>query len=231
MGKIIAIGGGFDGKDADLLVRHVIEVSGKEKPSFLLIPTTGFDNHGNDMLSRFANLGCEVDVLFLTHAYMTEDIIAQKICTADVINVPGGNLGFAVRTWRKTGADRYLKEAYEQGKVLFGASSGSMCWFQEGYDDCGPENAFVFEQAMGLLPYCNCPHYEFGSWQSFNEAVKTRNISAIACENEAAICFIDDNRYILHASICPDARCWFFDANDGYKRYDLELHPEILAKL
>ena len=231
MGKIVAIGGGFDGSDADFLVRHILSLSGKKRPNFLLIPTTGFDNHGNDMLSRFANWSCEVDVLYLTHAYMTETIIAEKIRNADVINVPGGNLGFVARTWRKTGADRYLKEAWEQGKVLFGASSGSMCWFREGYDDCGPENAFVFEEALGLLPYCNCPHYEGRNWQTFNEAVKTRSVSGIACENEAAICFVDDKRYILHSPGYPDARCWFFDANDGFRRYDLDLHPEILASL
>ena len=183
------------------------------------------------MMSRFFNMGCEIDVLYLTQANITEEVIAEKIRKADVIHVPGGNLRFAAETWRRTHADKYLKEAYEQEKVLFGASSGSMCWFREGYDDCGPENAFMFVECLDLLPYCNCPHYEGSSWQTFNEAVKTRKISGIACENEAAICFIDGEKYVLHAPGYPDARCWFFDASDGFKRYDLELYPEILKQL
>lgn len=231
MGKIVAIGGGFDGRDADFLVRHILSLSGKERPNYLLIPTTCFDFCGKEYTSKFFNWGCGVDTLFLTRDYMTEELIAEKIRRADVIHVPGGNLRFVAETWRHTHADRYLKEAYEQGKVLFGASSGAMCWFQEGYDDCGPENEFMFVEALGLLPYCNCPHYESRSWQTFNEAVRTRKISGIACENEAALCFVDDKRYVLHAPARPDARCWFFDAADDFRRYDLEQHPEILHNL
>ena len=231
MGKIVAIGGGFDGRDADFLVRHILSLSGKERPNYLLIPTTCFDFCGKEYTSKFFNWGCGVDTLFLTRDYMTEELIAEKIRRADVIHVPGGNLRFVAETWRNTHADRYLKEAYEQGKVLFGASSGAMCWFQEGYDDCGPENEFMFVEALGLLPYCNCPHYESRSWQTFNEAVRTRKISGIACENEAALCFVDDRRYVLHSPARPDARCWFFDAADDFRRYDLEQHPEILHNL
>lgn len=231
MGKIVAIGGGFEGRDADFLVRHILSLSGKERPNYLLIPTTCFDFCGKEYTSKFFNWGCGVDTLFLTRDYMTEELIAEKIRRADVIHVPGGNLRFVAETWRNTHADRYLKEAYEQGKVLFGASSGAMCWFQEGYDDCGPENEFMFVEALGLLPYCNCPHYESRSWQTFNEAVRTRKISGIACENEAALCFVDDKRYVLHAPARPDARCWFFDAADDFSRYDLEQHPEILSNL
>ena len=231
MGKIVAIGGGFDGSDADFLVRHILSLAGKKNPRFLQIPTTCFDECDRGMISRFFNMGCDVDVLYLTHAYMTEELVADKIRTADVIHVPGGNLRFTAETWRRTHADRYLKEACEQGKVLFGASSGSMCWFREGYDDCGPENEFMFVECLGLLPYCNCPHYEGVYWQTFNEAIRTRAVSGIACENEAALCFIDGERYILHAPGYPDARCWFFDAEDGFRRYDLDLHPEILRRL
>lgn len=231
MGKIVAIGGGFGGKYADFLVRHILEISGKEKPNFLTIPTTCYDNFDTSMYSRFFNWGCEADALFLTRDYMTEELIAEKIRKADVIHVPGGNLRFVSEVWKRTHADKYLKEAYEQGKVLFGSSSGSMCWFNEGIDDCGPENEFMFVDCLGLLPYCNCPHYDSEGWQYFNKVVNTRKISSIACENDAAICFVDDKRYILHSPERVDARCWYFDANDGYKRYDLDAHPEILARL
>lgn len=231
MGKIVAVGGGFGGRYEDFLIRHIIALSGKEKPSFLEIPTTSYDKFGTGAYSRFFNWGCEVDVLRLTFDGVTAETAKEKISKADVIHVPGGNLRFVAETWRRTGADKLLEQAYERGAVLYGESSGSMCWFSEGYDDCGPENSFMFVQALGLLPYCNCPHYDSESWQSFNDAVKGRNISAIACENDAAVCFVDDRRYILHSPERADARCWFFDANDDFKRYDLDAHPEILEKL
>ena len=231
MGKIIGIGGGFDGVDAVTLAKYVMELSGKENPRFLHIPTTGYDFASGGTIGFYSKMGCYTDILYLTHAYMTEEIIADKIRKADIINVPGGNLKFVAEKWCETNADKYLKEAFEQGKVLFGSSSGSMCWFKEGYDDCGPEDKFMFVDALGLLPYCNCPHYESRSWQSFNDVVSTRKISSIACENEAAICYIDGKWSVMVSSARPDARVWFFDAEDNYKRYDLRQHPEILERL
>ena len=231
MSRIVAIGGGFGGKHADFLVRHILALGEKEKPNFLVIPTTTYDNFDTSMYSRFFNWGCEVDALFVTRDYVTEEWIAEKIRKADVIHVPGGNLRFVSEMWRRYHVDKYLREAAQANKVLFGASSGSMCWFREGYDDCGPENAFMFVDCLDLIPYCNCPHYDSESWQSFNDVVRSRKISSIACENDAAICFVDDKRYILHSPERPDARCWFFDAEDDYRRIDLDAHPEVLERL
>lgn len=231
MSRIVAIGGGFGGKHADFLVRHILSLCEKEKPNFLVIPTTTYDNFDTSMYSRFFNWGCEVDALFVTRDYVTEEWIAEKIRKADVIHVPGGNLRFVSEMWRRYHVDKYLREAAQANKVLFGASSGSMCWFREGYDDCGPENAFMFVDCLDLIPYCNCPHYDSDSWQSFNDVVRSRKISSIACENDAAICFVDDKRYILHSPERPDARCWFFDAEDDYRRIDLDAHPEVLERL
>lgn len=232
MGNIIAMGGGFgNGEDRVNLAKLVMKLSGKEHPNYLQIPTTGYDFASEGDIGFYSKMGCEVDVLYLTHAYMTEEIVAQKIRNADIINVPGGNLKFCMDTWKKTNADKYLIEAFQQGKTLFGSSSGSMCWFNEGFDDCGPEDAFMFIESLGILPYCNCPHYESGYWQEFNDYVSKTKLSSIACENETAICYIDGKWSVMVSTARPDGRVWFFDANDNYKRYDLRQHPEILEKL
>lgn len=231
MGKIIGIGGGFGDADEVKLARDVMEMTGKHTPRYLQIPTTGYDFADGHSIAFYCKMGCDVDVLYLTHAYMTEEIIRQKIEAADMINVPGGNLKFVADTWRRTGADKYLKKAFEDGKVLFGSSSGSMCWFQQGFDDCGPEDAFMFVDALGLLPYNNVPHYEGEFWQTFNEYANKTPLSSICCENDTAIQYIDGKWSIRVAARRPDARVWFFDAADGYKRYDLRQHPEILERL
>lgn len=229
MGKIIGIGGGFDGEYAWDLAEYVMNLSGKTNPNYLLIPTTCYDGTSN--VGMYSKMGCETDVLYLTHAYITEEIVAEKIRNADIINVPGGDLKFCMNTWKKTNAVKYLREAFDQGKVLFGSSSGSMCWFRQGFDDCGPRGDFMFVDACDLIPYNNVPHYEGEFWHQFDEYADKTPLSTIACENDTALCYID-GKYSLR--ICPhrpDARVWFFDANDGYRRYDLTQHPEILEKL
>ncbi|MBQ6022503.1 MAG: Type 1 glutamine amidotransferase-like domain-containing protein [Clostridia bacterium] len=231
MGKIIGIGGGFGDKDEVKLARDIMELTGKATPRYLQIPTTGYDFADGHSIAFYCKMGCDVDVLYLTHAYMTDEIIRQKIEAADMIHVPGGNLKFVADTWRRTGADRYLKQAFNDGKVLFGSSSGSMCWFRQGFDDCGPEDSFMFVDALGLLPYNNVPHYEGEFWQTFNRYADKTPLSSICCENDTAIQYIDGVWSVRVAERRPDARVWFFDASDGYKRYDLRQHPEILETL
>ncbi len=232
MGTVIAIGGGFEGREEFFLAEHILGIIGKEKPNFLQIPTTGLDEHRSGRLSCFVKYGCHVDQLFLSPwCRPTEEEVARKIRWADIIHVPGGNLGYCMDMWRESNAIGYLREAYDQGKVLFGTSSGAMCWFQEGYDDCGPRNAMEFIHGVGILPYCNCPHYESDYWQQFTLDIPTRSISGIACENDAAICCSDGKWYLLISPARPDAKCWFFDARDHFRKIDLTVHPGILETL
>ena len=231
MGTVVAIGGGFGGEHADFLVRHILSLAKKKNPAFLLIPTAAFDSYGNGLLSRFFNWGCEVDVLCLSHPYVTPELVAEKIRKADIINVPGGNLRFLAEMWKKTEAGKYLKEAFDEGKVLFGDSSGAMCWFAEGYDDCGPENSFMMIDCLGLIPYANCPHYDSRSWQSFNNVAPSLERSSIALENDVALCLTDGKYSLLHSPERVDARAWFFDKDKEYRRFDLDAHPEILERL
>ena len=226
MGKIVAIGGGFGGAANERLTQHLMDLTGKEHPHVLELPTAGFDNFERGILETFYNRGCTVDTLFLSHAYVTEEMIAQKVGEADIIYATGGNLKYLADVWKKTKADVYLKQAYERGTVLCGTSSGAMCWFAEGYDDCGPAHEFMFVECLGLLPYVNCPHFESGSWQSFAKRVRERSLSGIACENEAAICFVDGKKYILTGS--REGCCHYFDAKNNFKAYNLAKHMELL---
>lgn len=231
MGKIIAIGGGFGGADNYKLSQHIIDLTGKKHPNYLQIPISSFDSRDGGSLTCFFNNGCDVDILYLTHFGVTEEAIAQKIDNADIIYVVGGNLKFCIDMLNKTNTAKYLKRAYEQGKVLCGVSTGAMCWFKEGYDDCGVNGEMMFYGGLGLLPYCCCPHYEGDFWHSFSDAIKTRSISGVACENDAALCFVDGKNYVFTADNRVDARCWFFNANDGFKKHDLCADDDMLVKL
>lgn len=232
MGTIIAIGGGFEDKEEFFLAEHILKICGKERPNFLQIPTPGIDEPRTGRMGTFIKYGCRADQLFLSPWNRpSEEEIARKIRWADLIHVPGGNLEYCMDMWRETHADRYLREAYDQGKILFGTSSGSMCWFQEGYDDCGPRNSVKFVEGTGILPYCNGVHFEHEFWQQFSLDVASRSISGIACEDDAAICCADGRWYLLISPARPEAKCWLFDARDHFRKIDLTAHPEILERL
>ncbi|MBE6716127.1 MAG: hypothetical protein E7573_04320 [Ruminococcaceae bacterium] len=231
MGKIVALGGGrFDNGEMDNVTEHIISLTGKKAPLILIIPTASFDNmdENDDVKLCFEKFGCSTDILFLTHENVTEDVIKEKIQKADGIFVQGGNLKFLMDTWKTTGTDKYLLEAYEKGTVLSGASSGAMCWFREGYDDC-IDGQFVFVKGLDIIPYINCPHYQSEYWQTFEQAIIGKNISGIACDNGAGFCINDGEYYTVAGN--EDGDCYFYDVNNNFKKININKNPEILKTL
>ncbi|MBQ2759860.1 MAG: Type 1 glutamine amidotransferase-like domain-containing protein [Clostridia bacterium] len=233
MGKIVALGGGrFDNGEMDNVTEHIISLTGKKNPLILIIPTASYDNmtDDDDVKLCFEKFGCTTDILFLTHTDVNENVISEKINACDGIFVQGGNLLFLMEIWKKTGADKYLIKAFEDGKVLSGVSSGAMCWFSEGYDDCLENNEFAFVEGLGLIKgYINCPHYQSEYWQSFEKALPTRTLSGIACDNGAGLCFADGRFYTVCGN--EDGDCFLYDKNCNYKKINLTEHPEVLETL
>jgi dipeptidase E len=77
----------------------------------------------------------------------------------DVLLVPGGNTANMLAVWRVHGFDRIVREAWEQGVVLYGWSAGMIAWFEQGVTDSfGPQLEGM--DCLGFLPGSACPHYD-----------------------------------------------------------------------
>ena len=228
MGKIMAFGGA-DFKNGQMLdvAKIMIALTGKKKPHFLLLPTASHDQV-DDQDERYLVFGdaygCPCRTLFLTHQETTEEVIRETIAWADIIFARGGNLKFLMDTWRATRADVYLKQAYDRGTLLCGSSSGAMCWFQEGRDDCGENSAFMNIPCLGLLPFTSGPHFEHPFWHSFENAVKEGALSSVGMENGAAFCYVDGHYFTLHGR--DGGSCYFYDAANGFEKTNLHDFPE-----
>ena len=55
------------------------------------------------------------------------------------IVVSGGNTLNQQAIWKAQGIDVVLRQAWDQGIVLGGASAGSLCWFEAGTTDSRPK--------------------------------------------------------------------------------------------
>ena len=76
-----------------------------------------------------------------------------------MINVGGGNTANMLAIWKVHGIDVLMREAWENGIVLCGASAGMICWFEAGVTDSfGPQLAGI--DCLGFLPGSACPHYD-----------------------------------------------------------------------
>lgn len=223
MGKIVAIGGGGvqDGELFPILER-IASLAASKTPRVVFLPTAAFDDDDDeDALSeQFGRLGASsFEVLRLSDESLTREHIAGVILGADIIYAGGGNLKFLMDTWKKSGAVKYFREAFARGTVLSGTSSGAMCWFAEGYDDCGEDGAFMFVECLGLLPWCNCPHFENDGWQGFAQAVRARAVPGVAAENQAAL--VCDDGHFSVTTVLEGQSVLYFDRKYDFERIDL----------
>ena len=218
MGKIIAVGGGrySDGEIKNIL-EYIASCANKENPSVLFLPTAGFDDieGDEDIRDIFLSCGCSFDYLFLTDKALTKEDIREKILNSDVIYVGGGNVEFMMNTWNETGASDILREAYEKGIIMSGYSAGAVCWFDEGYDDCGPDRSFIFCDCLGILPYSACPHFEGNGWYNFKDEIKNRPLSGVGIENGAALIYDNGTFSTMHGN--DVGYVWFFNKDKNYE--------------
>ena len=166
MGKIVTIGGG-DLERNILIHKRIIELTKKINPKALYIPTASGENENN--INKFKKvygekLKCQTDILYLLKVKPSRRQLSEKILSADLIYVGGGNTLMMMKRWRFLGVDKLLKTAYQKAIVLSGISAGSICWFESGHSDSmsfyHPNNwNYINVHGIGLIKGIHCHHF------------------------------------------------------------------------
>lgn len=208
---IVAIGGGLiRTRSTEGIDREIIRLAGKRRPLALYIPTASSDHalYWKRFRKYFGDhLKCATDVLYLVKQRPSHAEIRNKILSADLIYVGGGNTLMMMRLWRALGVDKLLKRAYERGTVLSGISAGSICWFESGHSDSmsfyNPKKwHYINVKGLGLLKGIHCPHYDGQTLgrlrrHDFQEMIARIGGVGIAIENNCAIKFVDGHYAVI----------------------------------
>ena len=158
---VFAMGGAFlaDPDNNLHLERYFKELTGREAPRVLFIPTASGDHEAYQLrfYQAFTRLGCIPNVL--PFFKRTPQKLDEFVLEHDAIAVGGGNTRTMLAIWRDWGLDTILRQAYERGTPMGGSSAGSICWFEQGITDsiAGPLTALP---CLGFVPGSNCPHYD-----------------------------------------------------------------------
>jgi peptidase E len=158
--QIVGLGGhGDTPEQTRRLMRHVLSLTGKGEPRVMHVPTAVGDAAESIVAfyERCAGLGELSHLRFFPFppAGLRELVLAQ-----DAISVGGGNTANMLAVWRVHGLDRILREAWERGVLLFGASAGMICWFEAGVTDSFGPQLEGMRDGLGLLAGSACPHYD-----------------------------------------------------------------------
>ena len=157
---IVGLGGAGESDEQTLLLyRYALELTGKERPRVLFVPTAVGD--AADGIERFHER-CDpiAETAHLPFFPWPPADLRSFALSHDAILVSGGNTANMLAIWRVHGFDRVLREAWEGGVVLFGASAGLICWFEAGITDSFGPQLEGMRDGLGFLAGSACPHYD-----------------------------------------------------------------------
>ena len=215
---VFAMGGAFlaDPENNLHLERYFKELTGRESPRVLFVPTASGDNEPYQLrfFQAFTRLGCKPAVLpfFKRTPQQLEAFVGEF----DAIAVGGGNTRTMLAVWRVWGFDTILRAAYDRGVVLGGSSAGSICWFEDGITDsiAGP---LTLLPCLGLVPGSNCPHYdsETDRRPTFQAMVTAGTVKdGYAADDGCGLHFVD-GRFHQAVASRPKAKGWHLTRDNG----------------
>ncbi len=226
--KILIAGGGFN----TAFIRYMAELTGKPRPKLLYLPTASADSPSG-IISWYKscaplNVEASHQISFIASTQQPKSW-EEVLLGVDGIVCSGGNTLNQQAIWKAQGIDVILKQAWDQGIVLGGASAGSLCWFEEGTTDSRPKELSTV-QCLGFLAGSHCPHYdaEPGRRPLYHKLIESGQMKpGYACDNDAGIYFEGTEvKRVVHTR--AEARVYYVMVMNG-KAVERRLPPELIA--
>lgn len=225
--KILIAGGGFNTR----FLSFMAELTNKARPRICYLPTAAADH--SDSIIGFFQACSPLNVEPFAQRMFIESLSQTKsweevLLSADAILASGGNTLNQLAIWKAQGVDIVLREAWDRGIVLGGASAGSLCWFEEGTSDSRPVELSAVK-CMGFLKGSHSPHYdaEPGRRPLYHQLIGSGKMKAgYACDNDAGIYFEDNEvRRVVHTR--ANAMVYHVSLIDG-QVVERTIQPEMI---
>ncbi len=190
--QIVGLGGYPEPDDGRPLWEWIASLTGKKKPKILFVPTAVGDK--DEYIAWFekshAGLG---ELGSLTFFPYPPDDLRAFVLSHDAIHICGGNTANALAIWRVHGFDAILREAWEQGTVLYGGSAGMICWFEASITDSFGPQLEGMHDGLGFLSGSACPHYDLEPLRRprYRELISAGFPSGIAVDDCVAVHYVD----------------------------------------
>jgi peptidase E len=226
--RILIAGGGFN----TAFIRYMAELTGKPRPRLLYLPTASADS-ASGIITWFRNcapLNVEPSAQesFIASSRQSRSW-EEVLLSVDGIVCSGGNTLNQQAIWQAQGIDLILRQAWDRGIVLGGASAGSLCWFEEGTTDSRPKELTIVK-CLGFLQGSHSPHYDAEKDRRplYHKLIASGALKpGWACDNDAGIYFEDgEARRFVHTR---DAAMVYHVSVEGGRVIERPHKPETLA--
>ena len=226
--KILIAGGGF----GTVFIRYMAQLTGKPRPRLLFLPTAAADSDRATLSWYRACAPLNVEpsdqAMFIASPSQSRSW-EEVLLSVDGIVCSGGNTLNQQAIWKAQGVDQVLRQAWDRGIVLGGASAGSLCWFEEGTTDSRPKTLSIV-QGLGFIKGSHSPHYdgEKNRRPLYHELIGSGKMKpGYACDNNAGIYFEDND---VKRVVCTrDGAKVYYVSVVGGKVVEKVLEPEIIS--
>ena len=167
------------------------------------IPTASiheeYTQYVEDAKVAFDSLGIIVRELEITQCSKNE--IEEVLTSCDCIYVSGGNTFFLLQELRKTGANRYITEQVEKGKLYIGESAGAMIlapnieYAKDMDDHLALTPGFTDFGGLGIVSFYPVVHFDSFPFEKAAREVVNKNshLPLKIITNQQAIVVVGNN--------------------------------------
>lgn len=226
--KILIAGGNF----GTAFIRYMAQLTGKARPKLLFLPTAAADSDQSRLAWYRACAPLNVEpsdqASFIASARQTRSW-DDVLLSVDGIVCSGGNTLNQQAIWKAQGIDVILRQAWDRGIILGGASAGSLCWFEEGTSDSRPKELTIV-QGLGFLKGSHSPHYDAEKDRRplYHQLIGSGQMKpGYACDNDAGIYF-EDNEVRRVVATREGAKAYYVSVVGG-QVVEKVLEPEIIS--
>jgi dipeptidase E len=221
---IVGLGGGGDAVEQSARMHeYVLGLTGEERPKLLFVPTAAADND-EYIVWVHEQFDPVAEVRHLKTFPWPPENLRELVLGQDAIFVSGGNTANMLAIWRVHGIDALMREAWENGIVLWGASAGMICWFEHGVTDSYGPGLDAME-CLGFLPGSACPHYDGEELRRprFRELVANGLPAGLAADDGVGLHF--EGTELAEVVSCRPGAAAYRVTGDGEER----LEPRLLT--
>jgi peptidase E len=225
---------GPDSRDSLALIEHALGLAatgGRVRVCYIPTAVGDWQQQIDGFTAAAARLpAVELTVLRLFTQPSVPDVRGHLL-SQHVILVEGGSVVNLMAVWRAHGLPQILRECWDAGVVLAGASAGSLCWHLGGPTDSFGDALDPFTDGLGLVPYSNGVHDDLDDQPRrlvYRQLVAAGKLPAgYATEDGVGLHYLGTE---LHeaVTIVPGKRAWLVqrDGEGGYT--DLAVLPRLI---
>lgn len=186
----------YETKEID---EEIVKMSGLDKPKLLFIGLANSfaDSYYDYIKNIYKNLGCETMYLKKKNVTKNPDIVKNKIETADIIYIGGGDTIKLLDTVKEYKIDKLLEDAVKRDCVIAGVSAGAILLSNSGFSDSyilrGESDKYDFINGLNFIDINICPHYHSDEKKQLDliDCLKADSRKVYGLENCTALKIVD----------------------------------------